>query len=729
MWVILLLSVLISLHRFARYGLWATMSEDNAYDGGDGLDVWLDYFVTVYRNTSLPVLYITSPVHNSLADMSAVILTQVLTERIFESQSARVWLRIDPPTYVPFIGHMIYEIAPPLTNDPTLQHITATLDGSSANEYVTVGIGTSVFALDRGGSFHAEAEEHVQQILRQADPNTVNACHVSEDYYTSTSDGRRSTPNNRFTYVIKVMAFNRAESLSRLLASLSVSDYMGQSIALEILIDGPRTADEGHKVMNVTNIARAFYWPHGSKLITKQKTNLGISGQWLNAWVPAHTHELAFIFEDDMELSPLFFKWATHAVECYYNEKQISAHESLLQAVLAATKVGNTSRVGDGAALREYTRIHAGQPIMYGVCLQQQHLDSTRYPRKLRVNNRGLPFLYSLIGTWGPLLFPTAWTAFIEWWTYKKRIGHIPLVKGTIMNEFYKQNSNIWSPWITNFAYETGMKCLYPNMVRGLSLVTNFREAGENYVSSKGAASETIRLEHLSSKVVLSLLTSFPSIEYLSVWQFDFNLRRAGSVIDSLCSDSACGAHHFENIKYSAQIAELLKVFTIRERVLALSHEHLLLIRDLLWAHLLPGSTVLHLQLSPLVSYLRFQKNLVVEELSETDILLVNKSMQHFLFGQTAVSTHLGRGLELLVIHISKSQDLQDNMKFVLERSQPPGYVLTIGLCSGAPTEIDLAFGSSCSSISSTCGSLTRYTAVGDVCLEGAIDTGGVLYR
>jgi hypothetical protein len=57
----------------------------------------------------------------------------------------------------------------------------------------------------------------------------------------------------------------------------------------------------------------------------------------------------------------------------------------------------------------------AGEPIMYGICLQKQYLDPSHYPKMLEVRNGFRPFLYSLIGSWGPLMLPLPWVAFREW--------------------------------------------------------------------------------------------------------------------------------------------------------------------------------------------------------------------------------------------------------------------------------------------------------------------------
>ena len=58
---------------------------------------------------------------------------------------------------------------------------------------------------------------------------------------------------------------------------------------------------------------------------------------------------------------------------------------------------------------------HYHSHFIPSVCLQKQHLDPNHYPKRLEIRNGHRPFLYSLIGSWGPLLFPLPWQAFREW--------------------------------------------------------------------------------------------------------------------------------------------------------------------------------------------------------------------------------------------------------------------------------------------------------------------------
>jgi hypothetical protein len=144
------------------------------------------------------------------------------------------------------------------------------------------------------------------------------------------------------------------------------------------------------------------------------------------------------VFEDDLQLSPYYFVWARSAVEKYYQGGQRRLHERLLAAVRehiatngtatgppdagrdagvgadasgtgAGTGVGTgmEADAGTGAEasveaaagvesdpdsphallspMQRFARNSAGKPLLYGVCLQKQHLQPNHYPRPLQV--------------------------------------------------------------------------------------------------------------------------------------------------------------------------------------------------------------------------------------------------------------------------------------------------------------------------------------------------------
>ena len=129
------------------------------------------------------------------------------------------------------------------------------------------------------------------------------------------------------------------------------------------------------------------------------------------------------------------------------------------------------------SALERFAYLTAGKPIIYGICLQKQSLDPHHYPRKLQIKNGFRPYLYSLIGSWGPLMLPHKWNAFKIWWEWKYKLsqnnnynnnndddssnnnskqGWFDInTEDIVTNYFYSNNKNIWTPWHIRFTYET----------------------------------------------------------------------------------------------------------------------------------------------------------------------------------------------------------------------------------------------------------------------------------
>lgn len=46
--------------------------------------------------------------------------------------------------------------------------------------------------------------------------------------------------------------------------------------------------------------------------------NVGLQAQWLEAWWPSSEDEFAFVVEDDLELSPLYYKFLKKLILKYY---------------------------------------------------------------------------------------------------------------------------------------------------------------------------------------------------------------------------------------------------------------------------------------------------------------------------------------------------------------------------------------------------------------------------
>ncbi len=93
-------------------------------------------------------------------------------------------------------------------------------------------------------------------------------------------------------------------------------------------------------------------------------------------------------------------------VDKYYlqNPRQQEIHEKLLNIIREDIKRLNEAIKEEkdldsalnysSSYLFEFTKQFAGEPLIYGMCLQKQHLDAIHYPFKLEIRNGYQPFLY-----------------------------------------------------------------------------------------------------------------------------------------------------------------------------------------------------------------------------------------------------------------------------------------------------------------------------------------------
>ncbi|KAK6138252.1 hypothetical protein DH2020_027999 [Rehmannia glutinosa] len=97
--------------------------------------------------------------------------------------------------------------------------------------------------------------------------------------------------------------------------------------------------------------------------------NAGLQAQWLEAWWPTSDHEFAFVVEDDLEVSPLYYRFLKAVIlNYYYNASNFS-------------------------------------PSIYGASLQRPRFVPGKHGNKMHLDGEARIFLYQLVGTWGQLLF------------------------------------------------------------------------------------------------------------------------------------------------------------------------------------------------------------------------------------------------------------------------------------------------------------------------------------
>ncbi|TYJ96091.1 putative transferring glycosyl group transferase [Cucumis melo var. makuwa] len=328
--------------------------------------------------------------------------------------------------------------------------------------------------------------------------------------------GRISDPKTSgFTLIVKVLAYNRLDSVSRCLRSIANADYLSDRVHLHVYIDHYPTDDahiklnESHRILQFVD---QFAWNFGEKIVHYRTGNVGLQAQWLEAWWPSSDNEFAFVVEDDLELSPLYYKFLRSLiVNYYYNTSNYDP--SIYGASLQRPRFvpGDDNRTQPDVACsfvhieihskytfhRPYKCIVPYVLILGPILCVQWDILLERYEgkhgNKIKLDEGTRIFLYQIVGTWGQLLFPRPWKEFRLWYDEHKAMGIKPLLDGMVTTGWYKKlGERIWTPWFIKFIHSRGYFNIYTNFLHERALSTSHRDAGVNYGKTAGPDSHLL---------------------------------------------------------------------------------------------------------------------------------------------------------------------------------------------------------------------------------------------
>ncbi len=235
---------------------------------------------------------------------------------------------------------------------------------------------------------------------------------------------------------IITVAYNRVNSLLRLLNSLNNSYYEEDNVTLIISVDKSKT-DE------VEKLAESYEWNYGKKIVDKHMENLGLRQHMLSLGKWFENFNALIVLEDDIVVAKNYYIYAKQCIEKYHNCIDIA-----------------------GISL-------------YGFDVNYQ----TGLPFKPLKDKNDIYFMNCAM-SWGEIWLRNSWLKFYEWYKYHQDFP--------MMNDLPKSiclwNNKSWLKYHTRYCIENKKFFVYPYV----SLSTNFGDTGEH---SDGNANVVYQVE------------------------------------------------------------------------------------------------------------------------------------------------------------------------------------------------------------------------------------------
>jgi hypothetical protein len=215
---------------------------------------------------------------------------------------------------------------------------------------------------------------------------------------------------------IIIAAYNRPNSLQRILQSIHIADYpKNKDIPLIISIDGGSVHNDTLK-----DIATAFKWDYGEKKIIMHENNLGLKQHILSCGDLSNEYESVIILEDDIVVSPGFYVYA-QIVGDYYKEDETINQISLYSYGIV-----------------EYTNLPF-HPIMTS--------DSV--------------YFLQTGSSWGQLWTNKQWQRFRKWLFQNETTLDFDQIMMPKAVKLWPSNTS-WKKWFNAFLIDTNTYCVVP---------------------------------------------------------------------------------------------------------------------------------------------------------------------------------------------------------------------------------------------------------------------------
>eukprot|EP00668_Euglena_longa_P031805 GGOE01041063.1.p1 GENE.GGOE01041063.1~~GGOE01041063.1.p1 ORF type:complete len:425 (+),score=132.98 GGOE01041063.1:72-1277(+) len=251
-------------------------------------------------------------------------------------------------------------------------------------------------------------------------------------------------PEQKLLYRMTVFVFtyNRLAGLQRLVKSLVESEYLGHRVDLSLFIDNPKkTPDKEAASLSSSGestdtpimqwVRKELVWPHGELRVHRREKNAGLKRSIMEAWYPMREDQFGAFFEDDTEVSPLWYRWVD-------------------------------------TALRRYYFVSDRSPRLIGLSLYRPIHDELN-SRAIHMDNGNEPFVFQSPCSWGAVYFPGPWRHFRDWFPTVNFDPKLPW--STPSNSWFWWDS--WKKFLIRLMWDHGLHMVYVHLPDNEVLSTN----------------------------------------------------------------------------------------------------------------------------------------------------------------------------------------------------------------------------------------------------------------
>ncbi|KAH0667060.1 hypothetical protein KY285_028266 [Solanum tuberosum] len=256
-------------------------------------------------------------------------------------------------------------------------------------------------------------------------------------------------PNwNRMKIYVNIITQTRANSLARLLKSLSDAYYIGEEVPITFNMDS--------KVDEATlKLVNSFNWPHGPKILRRRIIQGGLIRAVSESWYPSSDDDFGLLLEDDIEVSPYYYLWIKYALLSYHYDPEIS--------------------------LPELSSISLYTPRLVEVVKERPKWNATDFFKHIHPNT---PYLHQLPCSWGAVFFPKQWR---EFYVYMNMRFTEDAKQNPVQIPRSRTNGwqASWKKFLIDMMYLRGYVTLYPNFPNQTSFSTNHMEPGAHIAAKE----------------------------------------------------------------------------------------------------------------------------------------------------------------------------------------------------------------------------------------------------